>query len=283
MNKKLLIIVAMTLLLSACSSKFAYNNLDWLVHWYLDDYIELTKEQEDLFDGYFSKWHQWHRSEELDKYVAQLKALKQDIEQDELNAESMASHLDSATTHWTRLINELAPELAVLAKNLDEEQVESLFASLEDENVKSEEKLLKNADLDEKEKLEKRQESLYDDLKERVGRLSKSQKAIVDSYSPKFVPTGLQNIEYRRRIQQAAKTLFENKDSNANFEQDLVYLLTHTDEFRGEKYIADSDHNRALYTAMMSDVLPTLSSKQKRKLIKQIQDMIEDFEDLSEA
>ncbi len=283
MNKKIFIIVALTVLLSACSSKFAYNNLDWLVHWYLDDYVELTKEQEELFDGYFKKWHSWHRSEELDKYVAQLKALKTDIERDELNAQAISSHLDGARTHWTRLVNELAPELAVLAEDLDDEQVVYLFASLEKENAEREKELLENAELDDSERLEKRTESLFDDLKERVGRLSAEQKKIIEDFAPDFRTTALQNIRYRRAIQSAARSLFADKANNPQFKPQLVHLLTHTDDYRDEQYQADSLHNRVRYTAMMEALLPTLNAKQKRKLIKQIQDMIDDFEDLSEA
>ena len=44
------------LALTGCSSKFAYNNFDWLVYWYVDDYVELTNEQEDLFDVKIDRW-----------------------------------------------------------------------------------------------------------------------------------------------------------------------------------------------------------------------------------
>ena len=69
-------IVIFALILSACSSQFAYNNLDWLIHWYLDDYIDLNKAQKQSFDGEFEKWMQWHRTEELQKYQQHLQELR---------------------------------------------------------------------------------------------------------------------------------------------------------------------------------------------------------------
>jgi len=40
-----LFILVFVVFLSACSSKLAYNNLDWWVYWYLDDYIELKEDR----------------------------------------------------------------------------------------------------------------------------------------------------------------------------------------------------------------------------------------------
>ena len=38
-----LLVVVFIIFLTSCSSKLAYNNLDWWVYWYLDDYVELNE------------------------------------------------------------------------------------------------------------------------------------------------------------------------------------------------------------------------------------------------
>lgn len=58
---KLLLVIAFSFLLSACSSSFIYNNLDWLLYWYLDDYITLTSEQRSQLDDRVETWQAWHR------------------------------------------------------------------------------------------------------------------------------------------------------------------------------------------------------------------------------
>ena len=95
--KKLILLFGF-LLLVGCSTKFTYNNLDWLIHWYVDDYVELSDRQENLFDEHFANWLNWHRSEELAKYVKHLKSLKADVENERLTAESISDHL------WKRAI-----------------------------------------------------------------------------------------------------------------------------------------------------------------------------------
>ena len=47
-----LLVVVFIIFLTSCSSKLAYNNLDWWVYWYMDDYIELKDEQEEKFDAH---------------------------------------------------------------------------------------------------------------------------------------------------------------------------------------------------------------------------------------
>ena len=51
MNKLIAVVFTLSILLTGCSSKFAYNNIDWLMYWYIDDYVELDKSQKSLLDG----------------------------------------------------------------------------------------------------------------------------------------------------------------------------------------------------------------------------------------
>ena len=46
MKRRSIVLLTVTLnlmLLAGCSTKFTYNNLDWLIHWYVDDYVEFGK------------------------------------------------------------------------------------------------------------------------------------------------------------------------------------------------------------------------------------------------
>ena len=56
---KKLTLLLWIVLLSGCSTKFAYNNIDWLVNWYIDDYVVLDTQQEKQFDAILDKWTAW--------------------------------------------------------------------------------------------------------------------------------------------------------------------------------------------------------------------------------
>ena len=126
-----LLVVVFIIFLTSCSSKLAYNNLDWWVYWYMDDYIELKDEQEEKFDAHLQNWLSWHKKSELTRYKAQLEDIKKQIQNDTFNSSIVYNNLELARSHWERVRDEVSPELAAIAKTLDDEQVVTLFAALE--------------------------------------------------------------------------------------------------------------------------------------------------------
>ncbi|MCW8092232.1 DUF6279 family lipoprotein [Alteromonas sp. ASW11-130] len=277
---KKIVSFVLVFVLSGCSSKLAYNNLDWLIYWHLDDYIELTEPQEEQFDAYLDSWITWHRNEELSAYVKQLQALKQDIANDNLTNQVVLANLQQARQHWIRIREKITPQIAQLAHQVSEEQLIQLFAALEKDNKEEDEELAENLKRTEHERLEDRTESLIDDLEERIGELSPNQKAIVAQYAPQFTSTHADWIAYRRSIQQAARRLFVSRSTNENFVIDLVHLMNSPDDYRNESYNVNREKNNEIYAQLVAEVAQSFSSKQKKKLLNEIQDIIDDLEDL---
>ena len=139
---KKLTALCLSLLLTACSSQFAYNNLDWLIHWYLYDYVDLNKRQKGLSDAQFANWHSWHREHELRHYTEQLRAIKLQLRGEAMTAQQVQQHFEQARGHWQRLRQRLTPDIAALAVQLSDAQIASLFAALEEKNVDDEQERL---------------------------------------------------------------------------------------------------------------------------------------------
>ena len=57
-------------LLSACSNTFLYNQLDWIVPWYVDDFVDLNRQQRQDLKTQVRELLTWHRGEELATYLA---------------------------------------------------------------------------------------------------------------------------------------------------------------------------------------------------------------------
>ncbi len=66
---KLLTLFVVLIFASGCSLKFAYNQLDWLIPWYLEDFIEFEGGQVELFDKHLEDYLEWHRVQALPKYA----------------------------------------------------------------------------------------------------------------------------------------------------------------------------------------------------------------------
>ncbi|WP_420932785.1 DUF6279 family lipoprotein [Alteromonas sp. A081] len=260
--------------LSACTSKLAYDNLDWWVYWYLDDYVELSDEQEERFDDYLTNWLQWHKRSELKRYENQLKTLKQQVLNSELDYDTVYAHINDVRTHWERVRAEISPELAELAVDLTDQQIVSLFATLEKDNKEEEEEHKEFLEQSEAERTEKRIERMTDNVEERIGDLSDEQKQIIATYNAQFVSTSDEWLQYRRKIQNAARRLFINKTTNPNFIRDLTYLMQNPDKYRSEDYQQASAHNMKVGATMIVEVASTLSDSQKKTLVENIDEYI---------
>ncbi|XOV78310.1 MAG: DUF6279 family lipoprotein [Aestuariibacter sp.] len=275
--KRILTALFFCLTLSSCSSQFAYNNLDWLAYWYIDDYIDLDKSQKKEFDVHLAGWLSWHRQDELQKYKAHLQGIRQRLSEGPYSQEEILNEFDAGRAHWERLRNKLSPELSQFAVHLNEQQVASLFDELAEQNQEWEEEL---AERKESEYLENRIEDMEDGLKEYIGKLTLKQKNIIQDYAPQFISNSAEWLKYRRHIQAKAKALFEHRAENPEFTTELLQLMTNPEQYRHDTLNNNSDNNRRHYASFLADISATLTPKQEKRIFRKIDNLIEDLQDL---
>lgn len=277
-KKPIIILLALLLLLiSGCSSKFAYNNIDWMLYWYVDDYIELDKAQKSLLDVKIESWHAWHRSNELTEYRQQLLNMKQDVETGQLTTDKWEHHLRQGAQHWERFRDHITPELTALAVNLTDQQIESFYEILEEDNIDN---IEERADSTVEERIEDNQKRAQKQVKKWIGRLSKQQKILVNQHVTSFESTFDEWITYRRNMQQASKALLLSRNDNPNFAQELTALMANPDQFRSENYLKLNQHNREVFATMLVTLNDTLTKKQRKRAVNEIDDLIDDIDDL---
>ena len=276
---KKLVVVFLAFCLSACSSQFAYNNLDWLVHWYIDDFIELNEQQEEAFDLRFARWQSWHRKEELLEYEKHLIDLKAMLQSAEFDKSDVLHHFDRGRGHWERFRDHVVEDISSLSGMLTDQQITVLFAKLEKKNQKEYDE---RQGMSEDEIKESFEDNFKDQMRDYFGRLSKAQKRLVETAAADIIPNRLEWITYRRNIQEAAKNLMLQRHSRADYQAEFSQLLSHPESFQHPLYVQNNQHNRAVFAQMFVDLYQTLSAKQKRKLFRKIDNYIEDFSELRE-
>ncbi|WDD97848.1 DUF6279 family lipoprotein [Thalassomonas actiniarum] len=279
MKKRLFVFLfVIPLALSGCSTQFVYNNIDWLIHWYLDDYVDLTKSQKKRFDGKMQLWLSWHKNTELASYQAQLTELKRAISEEVLTPRLWLHHSQLAREHWFRFRNTLSPDLLELAMELSNEQIEELFAALEQKTQawqqeragKSHEALSRL-----------RAKELTDRIKPWTGKLNQAQKQLIADYSRQHISSFQSFIQYRRNWQARAKALLLDRESQ-DFKPLFLQLLTEPERFRPPELTRTWAVNRQLRAQLMSDLHASLTVKQKRRLNHKLTDLIEDLTELQE-
>ena len=67
--KRILQSLLLCVILAGCTTSFTYNQLDWLIPWYVDGYVDLTREQRKTLRAQLEPFLSWHRNEELKRYI----------------------------------------------------------------------------------------------------------------------------------------------------------------------------------------------------------------------
>jgi len=74
-----LLLTTSILLLSGCSTQFFYNQLDWVLPWYLEDYVSFKEAQTQTLDSQVAQFLSWHRTQQLPAYADFLGQVNQSI------------------------------------------------------------------------------------------------------------------------------------------------------------------------------------------------------------
>ena len=77
--KKHILFLCLLLGLANCSAKLIYYHLDWLIPWYVDDYISLDSDQRTMLENRLIQQLEWHCRTQLPDYAVSLRKLGNDL------------------------------------------------------------------------------------------------------------------------------------------------------------------------------------------------------------
>jgi hypothetical protein len=245
------------------------------VSWYVDDYVELSEQQQQRLDQLVELKLKWHREQELPKYLDWLGQLKRDLEQGNIEATYDEHYQQMLSFYWT-LVEQLAGDIAGLMVELSDEQVIQLIQVLED---RDHDFLKQYRKRDEEERLELREDDIKDGLGEWIGRLSRAQKQLASRWAAELQPTQELRLEYRKKWRERLVELLQKRQQPDVAEQ-LKALFINGTELQSDALKQRYQHNREVTRRYLIKFYETLSSKQKKRLLARIDDYREDFQDL---
>ncbi|MFV0477810.1 MAG: DUF6279 family lipoprotein [Parahaliea sp.] len=159
--------------LAGCSStSFMYKRADMLVAWYVDDYVELDRQQSQQLDRLLRPVLDWHQQQELPRYSAIVAAAEQFLDEDISNKElqQLTADVDQAIA---RLRQRSLDWVLPLAASLNERQVAELLTNMEKEQADRTSDYLER---DEDEYRKDIYERIHKPMRRYLGRLSARQR-----------------------------------------------------------------------------------------------------------
>ena len=277
MMNKCMGIVLVALLLSGCSIKLAYNNLDRFVRWQVADFVDLDKEQRALLDQEVKKVWQWHRRSHLPLYADYLETFA-DQASDEVTP-ALLENLFDQFFDWGMQVQERSmPTAIAIMRSLSDEQV----AGLPDKLAESNDELLEpEAEGELADFQERWADEVVDGLEQFAGRLQKSQKDYVALQSRRYQPERALWVEYRVRWQAALMQQLQQRDSEA-FGEQFTKLVRERESYYSPEFVQVSAANQALGVDVASYVLSNLTPRQSERFRDRLLELSEDFRELSQ-
>lgn len=282
MKYKLIVLLLTIAFLQGCTSKLAYNNADWLAHWYIDDYVDLSRDQNRNLEIELESVLKWHRETQLSQYRQQLVALSNDLNHLPISEQVWLTHFNQITDHWHRLRRELSARVAALSPQLDLQQVNYLFTKLEENNKQ---KLEEFNEKTVEEYREDRLERLLDTLVDYLGSVNRQQKKAAAIFVEQAKITEQEWFDSKVKMQAAMKKAFVSNikaEQPVTLTEELFKLMNNPDQFKSDILLDAYLHNRQLLLIMLQNITTSLGEDQVSHFKSEIDDLIQLIDDVSE-
>lgn len=273
------LVLLLCLCLAGCSAtRVVYNQLDWILVWYISDHFTLEDEQKDRLKEMVRRNVEWHRHDQLPKYAQLLREIESDVSSGDMTIDVMEYRYVQFISLWDEFIEQTMPDVTAFFMLLNQEQVDEFIANLEESNQELWEEY---AGTTAEERKESRQKGAIKGLQRVFGRLSKEQKILVRSYQSRLHDVSHEWMDGRRQWQQDFRNLVVERPPEPEFGDRMRRLMLEPNYTDAPEYRQLVDENRLLVMNMTAELIAGLSDKQRKKFSKRVDKLIRNFEILA--
>ena len=267
-------------ILIGCGPRLVYPHLNWLIPWYIDDYISLDSTQKNMLRQKLLRQLDWHCRTQMPAYAELLREVGRDFANADqpMTYSKVQYYYNQSMTLWKDLMKQIGPDINDILLTASDEQIEELFDNLSKQNQKYREEYVDPPS----EKLkENRRQRVIKRLKYWISDLTADQKAAVVSWNNQLVPLAEEWLENREKIQAEARRLLEQRNHNPEFRTELLELIVSPETMRSPSYQAKIDANTDTTFKFVVQMDRLLTADQRVYLLKRVEKLAADFDKLS--
>jgi hypothetical protein len=273
-----IILLAMALLVTACSFKSVYNRLDFLIAEYVEGFVTLDDVLESDLENKTELLLDWHRTTQLKQYAEWFREIQADTNPD-LDEERLKYHEHKLETYWNNISSRLNSDMAEFLPRLSQQQIVDLFASLEDENEEFREDYI---DIDDSERREKYIENISDIYEDWFDELSDEQILFVEEAASNIKSGAALRLELRLQWQSKIHEILISDHTQQKKERLLNQFFDSFDMNNEPGLKSTNDTNKAVFRELTMKIVHSMSSDQHAYFKQRTDDYIRMFEELAE-
>lgn len=276
--KNLITVFVLSCLLACSSNRLVYNYLDWVITWYVDDYVKLSSQQDDYYERQLDKLLDWHRSDQLLLYAQFIEVLMLDIDRP-VDMDILVERKETLREFMRVLMKRAAPDCIKLLLWLDPDQRQAFYEAGIKKQKRFEEKYLDEPKIDRNKRLYKRMEKI---LKRFIGRPTDEQERIVKNWVDKLTPVTFLWLENRLNVMNTMEKMLEANDTDTEKYRQLYQLLVEPESQWSTAYSQSVRQNESHTLEMLLEIHGCMSEKQKKHIHDTLSRLKKDFEHLAE-
>ncbi|MEC9376355.1 MAG: DUF6279 family lipoprotein [Pseudomonadota bacterium] len=259
---KFFLLTLVFIVLSSCTTKFLYNQLDRLIIWRVDQFVNLTDGQKQQFKGDLRAYLDLARKEQIPILAYEAKKTSQLLESKKLPLQSIQKISGRVTNEIDNLITSAVPLLVNLLSQLDPSQKLELFESLK--NFRNKTYNIYSGETAE-ERVEKSNRMTFKTIERFIGRLDQSQEIIIQDSLNKMADTSEDWIAYQAVWQENLFALIDERPMQKEYELRLKQLLVNPSNLYSKEYQRRIDVNAGIMLQMTTSLIKSLNEKQIKK------------------
>jgi hypothetical protein len=275
---KFIFIASLIVFTSACTFKFTYNNLEYIIPTYVEGMVSLDGILEKRVEQQTMSLINWHRNTQLIQYADLLRGLKRDFGLD-LTEEQVSHTIVTIESLWQLLAEKLNEEMVVLLPLLNNSQLEELFVSI---NKKNDKFYKENVDLDKDEIAEEFKERLLDNFESWLGDLTKQQKNEIQKTATMIYSSADLRLKLRKYWQENIQEILKAEDT-IEVKSDQLNIFFNQFNVERINILADIRNKNIQAIGLLTVKLIHISTPdQKQHFTNKADDYIQIFTELKE-
>ena len=259
---KKILLFSLIFLVGCSSTTFIYNRIDFQLPWYLESYVDLNQEQRQKLNELLEPFFEWHREEELPKYVKIIEDFESILDE-KIELASIEAITHEVEQSWFRLEDNMIAWVIPMTRELSNEQITEFLQTMQTKTAQNENKYLSR-------NLQTYQNDNYKrirkNLRRFIGGMNKDQLDLIDIASKEMIRVDGQWIDNRKALIENLKVILKRGDG---WELDLENI-THRDDKVASNYRRTYSHNIAVNERLFVEILNSRTEKQDKKLRSQL-------------
>ncbi|TVT92384.1 DUF6279 family lipoprotein [Pseudomonas sp. RGB] len=275
--KLLVVLLTLSLVLAGCNRVgLAYRNLDVIIPWTLNDYLDMNAGQKSWFNDTLKDHLAWHCTTQLPGYLDWLDRLQQMVDNNQVTDAALQTRTVEAKQAIAEVAREITPSAIQLLQGLDDQQVKEMSDALAKDLRKRQDEYLKPPLA---QQIKERAQRISKRLDAWSGPLSASQQNRVTAWSTAL---GEQNQEWigNRARWQAQFIAAVQQRKSADFPQKMQQLLVDRESLWTPEYKAAYARTETAARSLIVDLMAESTPQQRMKLTQKIDGVRSDFKAL---